>query len=745
MAEDRLTISEAERLKVVTRFTSGPYKTKGDASTNSPQEVMRIKSNADKFKAAPSAALWKPTYTASITNSTSQPTPGAIAETLVDAAFWYYVTGDASFGNPVKKAVLDQVKEGSTNWSGTIYKAGGSGDAGPAFAIAEWLKDLMYAVDYTKALWNDTEIAAFNSWLTKGTEYVRSNYDPELDSEFNNRYTGDYTLKKDKGDNPTLLYYGGPKVWHQNKMYNNRKCALASEVGEAGVWLGNNTFKESGKRFFKEFLMFGVYPTMRIADLERGTDYAKSPGSEKGFAYSYSALGALSSMADVFARAGDTSLYDYTTMGGTTVAQFGVDATAVPSGGTPKSLLACMKEACNLQNKVGSPIYGTALLANSTKADYRIDGVYAPSGWEAVYYAWFAGPNLYYKDAYLKNTYLRTGYTPFPANAPANGPSVAWKWSRRPASLLLAAGLEGQVNPYPTMPPAKQSQTIAVQSIGDKVFAPGLTFTVVAPASSALPTTTTVVSGPGSISGNVVTVTGAGTITLKTSQAGNGSYLPATDVLTNVIIKKGEQTITFDPIAQKSIDDAPFEVVATSSAGFPVTFASNNAVLLQLDPDSFSIQATGTASITANALGDANYNDAPLVLRTFPVVSTPVVSLQDVLLGKLSEKSYINLGTGIGKYSLYQWAWPGLGGSFLGYRFIFETGNDIPANVVKAFRVEYFDGDSWELLFPEVTNNTELVFDITFPEKLVMGKIRILSKGYSTRKMDRAVLYGVAQ
>ncbi len=75
-------------------------------------------------------------------------------------------------------------------------------------------------------------------------------------------------------------------------------------------------------------------------------------------------------------------------------------------------------------------------------------------------------------------------------------------------------------------------QTITFPTIASQVYS-GTPFTVQAPAtaSSGLPVTITVQSGsPATISGNTVTITGTGTVTLTATQAGNASYSAATPV-----------------------------------------------------------------------------------------------------------------------------------------------------------------------------------------------------------------------
>lgn len=87
----------------------------------------------------------------------------------------------------------------------------------------------------------------------------------------------------------------------------------------------------------------------------------------------------------------------------------------------------------------------------------------------------------------------------------------------------------GFTTPVLSINVAKGSQTITFpalprHSYGDPPFP------VTASVSSGLPVTISVVSGPATIAGNVVTLTGAGTVTLQASQPGNANYLPAPSI-----------------------------------------------------------------------------------------------------------------------------------------------------------------------------------------------------------------------
>jgi hypothetical protein len=76
---------------------------------------------------------------------------------------------------------------------------------------------------------------------------------------------------------------------------------------------------------------------------------------------------------------------------------------------------------------------------------------------------------------------------------------------------------------------SKASQTIIFEPLSDKGLGDA-PFTINATVTSGLPVTFTVVSGPATIDGNTVTLTGIGTVVIRASQAGNDYYDAAEDV-----------------------------------------------------------------------------------------------------------------------------------------------------------------------------------------------------------------------
>lgn len=166
-------------------------------------------------------------------------------------------------------------------------------------------------------------------------------------------------------------------------------------------------------------------------------------------------------------------------------------------------------------------------------------------------------------------------------------------------------------------------QTISFAVIPDKETDDG-PFNISASATSGLPVSFSIVSGPASISGNTITLNGStGQVTVRATQGGNSNWNPAPAVerTFNVNVPGlDDQSITFPTISNKETDDTPFNISATASSGLPVSFSilsgpatvSGNTITLT--------GATGQVVVQASQAGNGQYNPAPSVNRSFTVV-----------------------------------------------------------------------------------------------------------------------------
>ena len=158
---------------------------------------------------------------------------------------------------------------------------------------------------------------------------------------------------------------------------------------------------------------------------------------------------------------------------------------------------------------------------------------------------------------------------------------------------------------------AQAQQTISqLLPIDPKEF-PTASFTVSAPsATSSLPVVLTIKSGPATISGDTITLTGAGTVFLAANQAGDANYAPATEVTTsfNVTAAKKPQHITFEqPAAQVYAPNQTFTLNASSSSGQPVSFLSGDTNLLTIVGNTATMRGVGSVAITATNIGSTDF------------------------------------------------------------------------------------------------------------------------------------------
>jgi hypothetical protein len=81
-------------------------------------------------------------------------------------------------------------------------------------------------------------------------------------------------------------------------------------------------------------------------------------------------------------------------------------------------------------------------------------------------------------------------------------------------------------------------QTISFTAPASPVTYGVAPITLSATASSGLPVTFSVVSGPASISDNILTITGVGTVEVAANQAGDADYAAAKEVTHNIVVKQ---------------------------------------------------------------------------------------------------------------------------------------------------------------------------------------------------------------
>jgi hypothetical protein len=146
-------------------------------------------------------------------------------------------------------------------------------------------------------------------------------------------------------------------------------------------------------------------------------------------------------------------------------------------------------------------------------------------------------------------------------------------------------------------------------------------FTVSASSNSTGAFTYTVVSGPATIAGSTVTLTGAGTVVLQASQAADANYLAATQNATFTVAAIAP-AITFT-VPNHTLGDAPFAVNATSNSTgvFAYSVVSGPATI---SGSTVTLTGVGTVTLSASQAASGNYTTATAT-TSFTVTAAPPV------------------------------------------------------------------------------------------------------------------------
>ena len=112
------------------------------------------------------------------------------------------------------------------------------------------------------------------------------------------------------------------------------------------------------------------------------------------------------------------------------------------------------------------------------------------------------------------------------------------------------------------------------------------------------------------ISGNTLTIVGAGSCIITASCPGNKNYYTATPVERTLVVNKAGQTISIMPVGEKRYGDEPFELNVTTNNNQPVILASSDVSVLSINGTTATIRGAGNVTITALQKATDEYEKA---------------------------------------------------------------------------------------------------------------------------------------
>jgi uncharacterized repeat protein (TIGR03803 family) len=100
----------------------------------------------------------------------------------------------------------------------------------------------------------------------------------------------------------------------------------------------------------------------------------------------------------------------------------------------------------------------------------------------------------------------------------------------------------------------------------------------------------------------------------------NANYYDGGSASQTLVVTRGSQIITFDPIGEKLVTAPDFELMASAESGLPLTFVSSNPAVASIEGSTVSIHAVGSTVITVSQEGNDDFFPASPVSHTLTVI-----------------------------------------------------------------------------------------------------------------------------
>jgi hypothetical protein len=166
--------------------------------------------------------------------------------------------------------------------------------------------------------------------------------------------------------------------------------------------------------------------------------------------------------------------------------------------------------------------------------------------------------------------------------------------------------------------------TLGINAIPTQTFgvAP---FSVTSTSNSTGAITYSVVSGPATISGSMVTVTGAGTVTIKASQAAAGTYTTGS-ATASFTVNPGSSSLAFVAIPSQTYPTAAFTVSTTTKSAGSISYAVVSGPAT-INGNTVTLTGAGTVTLQASQAASGNYA-AATATASFSVTTGTATNLQ---------------------------------------------------------------------------------------------------------------------
>jgi hypothetical protein len=133
-------------------------------------------------------------------------------------------------------------------------------------------------------------------------------------------------------------------------------------------------------------------------------------------------------------------------------------------------------------------------------------------------------------------------------------------------------------------------------------------------ASSGLPVSLTLISGPAALRGNLLTLTGPGTVKVEARQPGGGNYASAKPVLRTITVKADPTALTLANLSQV-YDGTPRPITVLGAADASVSYRHPDGLYKEQAPNAAGSYAVTVVAGTGTRKGTLVITRAPLIVQ----------------------------------------------------------------------------------------------------------------------------------
>jgi hypothetical protein len=184
-----------------------------------------------------------------------------------------------------------------------------------------------------------------------------------------------------------------------------------------------------------------------------------------------------------------------------------------------------------------------------------------------------------------------------------------------------------------TIAVAKATQALAFSAIADRGFTTNA-IALQATASSGLPVSFRVISGPATVADSNMRLSGVGTILVAADQSGDTNWLAAASRTNAFTVSRGVQTIVFSTIGDQILGTSSVTLTATANSGLPVAFQVVNGPAT-VSGNRLTLLNEGPVTVLARQVGSPLWLAAQIE-QTFQILTRTSLKLSPLAGGTIS-------------------------------------------------------------------------------------------------------------